>query len=79
MFMHGCNIAHRDVKLQNILLDANNQIKVCDFDSSASTTVKKAVKDAKNTVLELKRMTTFTGTDGLRAPEIEEEKEYLGP
>ena len=33
----------------------------------------------KDTVLSLKRMTTRTGTDGFRAPEMDEGKDYLGP
>ncbi len=51
---------------------------MCDFDSGAMTTVKRGAMN-KDTVLSLKRMTTFTGTDGFRAPEMEEGKDYLGP
>ena len=29
--MHNKNIVHRDIKLENILIDLNNNIKICDF------------------------------------------------
>ena len=29
--MHSKNIVHRDIKLENILIDLNNNIKICDF------------------------------------------------
>ena len=30
-YMHEKNIVHRDIKLENILIDLNNNIKICDF------------------------------------------------
>lgn len=30
-YLHGRHIVHRDIKLRNILLNAQNQVKVCDF------------------------------------------------
>ena len=29
--MHNKNIVHRDIKLENILIDLNNNVKICDF------------------------------------------------
>ena len=30
-YIHSQNIVHRDIKLENILLDLNNTVKICDF------------------------------------------------
>ena len=30
-FIHSKGIIHRDIKLDNILIDLNNTIKICDF------------------------------------------------
>ena len=30
-YCHKKNILHSDIKLDNILLDANGQVKICDF------------------------------------------------
>ena len=30
-YIHSQGIVHRDIKLENILLDLNNNIKICDF------------------------------------------------
>ena len=30
-YIHSNNIVHRDIKLENILIDLNNRVKICDF------------------------------------------------
>ena len=36
-FIHKCNICHRDLKLENILIDKDLNIKICDFGNATST------------------------------------------
>ena len=56
-FIHSNNIVHRDIKLDNILIDLQNNIKICDFGVS---------KQIKNGVL----MRDQCGTPAYIAPEI---------
>ena len=53
---------HRDLKLENILLDSNNNVKVTDFGLASK-------------YLDYK-MTTFVGTIGYQAPEVLSGNEY---
>ena len=46
-YMHNHNIIHRDIKLDNILIDLNNNIKLCDFGVSKLISNKKK-KISKN-------------------------------
>ncbi|KAM4702810.1 protein kinase C zeta type-like [Rhinophrynus dorsalis] len=63
-FLHQRSIIHRDVKLQNILLDAQGHIKITDFGMS------------KEFFLESEGTRTKCGTPTYYAPEIILEKEY---
>ena len=57
-YIHSHNIAHRDIKLDNILLDLYNGIKICDF----------GIGKKLNSPDQL--LTSFSGTPLYMAPEI---------
>ncbi len=64
-YCHSKNILHRDVKLDNILLNSEGNIKICDFG------VSKVVRSGE-------RMTEQCGTPAYIAPEILRDKGYEG-
>ncbi len=61
-FLHKNNIIHRDIKPENILLDKNNNLKLCDFGWSKEINVGKR--------------STFCGTVEYMAPEIIDNENY---
>jgi serine/threonine protein kinase len=63
--IHNKNIVHRDIKLDNILLDLSNTVKICDFG------VSKFIKDGDI-------MHEHCGTPAYIAPEIFRDKGYEG-
>lgn len=64
-YCHELNIAHRDLKLENILIDKNMNVKVIDF--GFSTVSNKGVASK-----------VFCGTPSYMAPEIVKNVEYVG-
>ena len=64
-YLHKKNIAHRDIKLENILLDENNTIKIIDFGFSIVMQ-----KD--------KLLNVFCGTPSYMSPELATKKDYQG-
>mmetsp|Transcript_23018 Transcript_23018/g.47709 ORF Transcript_23018/g.47709 Transcript_23018/m.47709 type:complete len:553 (+) Transcript_23018:337-1995(+) len=64
-FMHDSEIIHRDVKLENVLLDKDGNSKLIDFGFSVFSKDKKALK-------------VFCGTPSYMAPEIVRRIEYEG-
>ncbi|XP_074383894.1 serine/threonine-protein kinase SIK3 isoform X3 [Zonotrichia albicollis] len=65
-FCHCRNIVHRDLKAENLLLDANLNIKIADFGFSNIFTPGQLLK-------------TWCGSPPYAAPELFEGKEYDGP
>jgi MAP/microtubule affinity-regulating kinase len=65
-YCHSSEITHRDIKLENVLLDEHNNVKLIDF--GFSTDMPTGCKSK-----------TFCGTPSYMAPEIVAHKEYLGP
>ena len=64
-YIHKKNIAHRDIKLENILLKNNYEIKIIDFGFGMLNPEKKLQK-------------FFCGTPNYMPPEIAEKKPYVG-
>ena len=62
--MNTKNVVHRDIKLENILLDNQMNLKLADFGFATNKNINK--------------LTTFRGTQSYMAPEIRESKEYDG-
>ena len=56
-YCHSKNIVHRDIKLENILLDHNRNVKIIDFGFAI-------------TIQPEKMLNIFCGTPSYMAPEI---------
>lgn len=65
-YLHGMGICHRDLKLENILIDENHLIKLVDFGFSTY-------------ILNNKKVQLYCGTFYYMAPEVLLNKESVGP
>ena len=65
-YIHDKGILHRDLKLENVLLDERCRVKLGDFGFTREY--------ERGTLLE-----TFCGTTGYASPEMLQGKKYLGP
>ncbi|KAF9788516.1 Pkinase-domain-containing protein [Thelephora terrestris] len=65
-YIHGKGILHRDLKLENVLLDERCRVKLGDFGFTREF--------ERGSLLE-----TFCGTTGYASPEMLQGKKYIGP
>ncbi len=65
-YCHAKNIIHRDIKLDNILLDNEHNVKIIDFGFSIN-------------VAQDKCLSIFCGTPCYMSPEIVSKQQYKGP
>jgi serine/threonine protein kinase len=65
-YLHDRCVVHRDIKLENLLLDENGIVKIIDF--GFATIVPRG-----------KKIRVFCGTPSYMAPEIVTKKEHAGP
>lgn len=65
-YCHKNNVIHRDIKMENLLLDEHHNIKIIDFGFSICALASQKLK-------------IFCGTPSYMAPEIVMKKEYSGP
>jgi serine/threonine protein kinase len=65
-YLHSKSIAHRDIKLENVMLDEFRNVKLIDFGFSTQIPNTQKVK-------------LFCGTPSYMAPEIVKREEFCGP
>ncbi|KAM3134737.1 hypothetical protein pb186bvf_013212 [Paramecium bursaria] len=63
-YIHQCDIIHRDIKQENIMLDENNKVKIIDFGLS------------QRVDQSFERIQSLVGTPGKLGPEIFEQQQY---
>lgn len=66
-YCHRINVTHRDIKLENILLDRTRQVKIIDFGFSTISNIQN------------KKSYVYCGTPNYMAPEIIKKIDYAGP
>lgn len=66
-FIHSKSLMHRDLKAENLLLDSNGKVKLCDFGFARRVDKKLDKLQMKNSK---KAAMTIAGTDEWMAPEV---------
>ncbi len=61
LYCHAKHVIHRDIKMENILLDSFHDIKICDFGLSVHTFTRGHIEHSRN---------TFCGSKDYLAPEV---------
>ena len=71
-YIHEKGLIHRDIKLENIFLDDNFNIKIGDFNCSAAKDEESAANftDKEDDLESMINGRTFIGTEGYMAPEV---------
>ena len=80
-YLHKDHIIHRDIKLPNLFLDDQFNVKIGDFNISAVEEEKYArkISEKEEQIQDLVNNYTQLGTKGYKAPEIENNLEYGSP
>ena len=71
--LHSMNILHRDIKPSNILIDSNNNIRICDFGLARKYSLSSSINanyPIKRSTIECEAMTDYVFTRWYRSPEI---------
>ena len=76
-YLHKNHIAHRDIKLENILIEKNNNIKIIDFGFGMNNTDYN-YRTNNNNINFYKLENFFCGTPNYMPPEIICKKRYIG-
>jgi serine/threonine protein kinase len=78
-YLHTNNIVHRDIKLENIMIDeSNNRLVIIDFGFGGKITYNKDSMNIRDTNKLEQRFNNFCGSILYVAPEIWENKPYFG-
>jgi len=80
VYLHSEGVIHRDIKLENILMNNEGEIKYTDFNISVITDIEKAknFSNDKKVGIQLINQMTKIGTPGYKAPEAYEDNNPNG-
>lgn len=76
--LSSCGIVHRDLKLNNILLNESGHAVLCDF-SSSKVLYDVGVLDARQNIVDINKSFTITGSLHIMAPEMAAETGHSFP